>query len=102
MLEEAFSSRPTAALLYEDVPYGPVLVGADGIRANCVAPGPVYTPMVYAGGMSEQARDTRRHASLLKREGLAGTSAAPCASCFPTRPVTSLAMCWSLTVELRS
>ena len=43
--------------------------GADGIRANCVAPGPVYTPMVYAGGMSEQARDTRRRASVLKREG---------------------------------
>jgi NAD(P)-dependent dehydrogenase (short-subunit alcohol dehydrogenase family) len=24
--------------------------GADGIRANCVAPGPVYTPMVYSRG----------------------------------------------------
>ena len=34
--------------------------GADGIRANCVAPGPVYTLMVCAGGMSEQARETRR------------------------------------------
>ena len=43
--------------------------GADGIRANCVAPGPVYTPMVYARGMTEQARETRRHASVLKREG---------------------------------
>jgi NAD(P)-dependent dehydrogenase (short-subunit alcohol dehydrogenase family) len=43
--------------------------GADGIRANCVAPGPVYTPMVYARGMTEQARDTRRQASVLKREG---------------------------------
>lgn len=43
--------------------------GADGIRANCVAPGPVYTPMVYARGMTEQARDTRRLASVLKREG---------------------------------
>jgi NAD(P)-dependent dehydrogenase (short-subunit alcohol dehydrogenase family) len=42
--------------------------GADGIRANCVAPGPVYTPMVYARGMTEQARDTRRQASVLKRE----------------------------------
>ena len=40
-----------------------------GIRANCVAPGPVYTPMVYARGMTEQARDTRRQASVLKREG---------------------------------
>src|SRR6202042_2830793 len=30
--------------------------GADGIRANCVAPGPVYTPMVYERGMSADAR----------------------------------------------
>ena len=43
--------------------------GSDGVRANCVAPGPVYTPMVYAPGMSEQARDVRRQASVLKREG---------------------------------
>ncbi len=43
--------------------------GAQGIRVNCVAPGPVYTPMVYARGMTEQARDTRRDASVLKREG---------------------------------
>src|SRR3989442_694471 len=26
--------------------------GAEGIRVNCVAPGPAYTPMVYAGGMT--------------------------------------------------
>ena len=43
--------------------------GADGIHANCVAPGPVYTPMVYARGMTEKARETRRQASVLKREG---------------------------------
>ena len=43
--------------------------GADGIRVNCVFPGPVYTPMVYARGMTDQARDTRRQASVLKREG---------------------------------
>jgi len=42
---------------------------ADGIRVNCVAPGPVYTPMVYAGGMSEAARETRRKASALGIEG---------------------------------
>jgi NAD(P)-dependent dehydrogenase (short-subunit alcohol dehydrogenase family) len=41
----------------------------DGIRVNCVAPGPVYTPMVYAGGMTETARDTRRKASALGIEG---------------------------------
>lgn len=41
----------------------------DGIRANCVAPGPVYTPMVYARGMSETARERRRRASPLGIEG---------------------------------
>ena len=43
--------------------------GADGIRVNCVAPGPVYTPMVYAGGMSPEAREQRRRASVLGIEG---------------------------------
>lgn len=41
----------------------------DGIRVNCIAPGPVYTPMVYAGGMSEELRERRRDASLLQIEG---------------------------------
>jgi len=41
----------------------------DGIRVNCIAPGPVYTPMVYAAGMSPQARDQRRKASALGVEG---------------------------------
>jgi NAD(P)-dependent dehydrogenase (short-subunit alcohol dehydrogenase family) len=43
--------------------------GKDGVRVNCVAPGPVYTPMVYARGMTEQARDERRRASVLQVEG---------------------------------
>jgi NAD(P)-dependent dehydrogenase (short-subunit alcohol dehydrogenase family) len=42
---------------------------ADGIRVNCIAPGPMYTPMVYAHGMSDQARDQRRRASALGIEG---------------------------------
>ena len=42
---------------------------ADGIRVNCIAPGPVYTPMVYAGGMTPAARETRRKASALGIEG---------------------------------
>lgn len=41
----------------------------DGIRANCIAPGPVYTPMVYGRGMSEGARAMRRTASPLGIEG---------------------------------
>ena len=43
--------------------------GPEGIRVNCVAPGPVYTPMVYQRGMSDRARERRRTASLLKIEG---------------------------------
>jgi NAD(P)-dependent dehydrogenase (short-subunit alcohol dehydrogenase family) len=43
--------------------------GKEHIRVNCVAPGPVYTPMVYAGGMSPAARDRRRQASTLGIEG---------------------------------
>jgi NAD(P)-dependent dehydrogenase (short-subunit alcohol dehydrogenase family) len=43
--------------------------GADGIRVNCVAPGPVYTPMVAVPGMSEAARERRRKASVLGIEG---------------------------------
>ncbi len=42
---------------------------ADGIRVNCIAPGPVYTPMVYARGMSDEAREQRRRASALGIEG---------------------------------
>src|SRR5437016_11451091 len=43
--------------------------GSDGIRVNCVAPGPGYTPMVYSRGMSAASRDRRRTASALKVEG---------------------------------
>ena len=43
--------------------------GSDGIRANCILPGPVYTPMVYAAGMSDELRERRRLASLLQIEG---------------------------------
>lgn len=40
-----------------------------GIRVNCVAPGPAYTPMVAAGGMSDEARERRRRAAPLGIEG---------------------------------
>jgi len=43
--------------------------GGDNIRVNCICPGPMYTPMVYARGMSEAARAQRAKASVLKREG---------------------------------
>jgi len=42
---------------------------AQGVRVNCIAPGPVYTPMVYAAGMSPELRDRRRRASPLGIEG---------------------------------
>lgn len=41
----------------------------DRIRVNCVCPGMVYTPMMYAGGMTEAMREARRQRSLLKTEG---------------------------------
>ena len=43
--------------------------GVDGVRVNCVAPGPVYTPMVYSHGMTEDHRRQRREASVLGVEG---------------------------------
>ena len=43
--------------------------GRDRIRANCIMPGPVYTPMVYSGGMSDELRERRKNASLLQQEG---------------------------------
>ena len=43
--------------------------GPQGIRVNCVAPGPVYTPRVYARGMSAENRSGRAQASVLKIEG---------------------------------
>ena len=43
--------------------------GRDNIRINCICPGPMYTPMVYARGMSDAARANRKKASVLKMEG---------------------------------
>ena len=43
--------------------------GRDNIRVNCICPGPMYTPMVYARGMSDTARTQRANASVLKTEG---------------------------------
>jgi NAD(P)-dependent dehydrogenase (short-subunit alcohol dehydrogenase family) len=43
--------------------------GRDHIRVNCICPGPMYTPMVYARGMSDKARSQRAGASVLKLEG---------------------------------
>jgi NAD(P)-dependent dehydrogenase (short-subunit alcohol dehydrogenase family) len=42
---------------------------AEGIRVNCIAPGPVYTPMVIGDGMSAEARERRRKASPMGLEG---------------------------------
>jgi NAD(P)-dependent dehydrogenase (short-subunit alcohol dehydrogenase family) len=43
--------------------------GRDNVRVNCICPGPMYTPMVYARGMSDKARSNRTKASVLKMEG---------------------------------
>jgi NAD(P)-dependent dehydrogenase (short-subunit alcohol dehydrogenase family) len=42
---------------------------AQNVRVNCIAPGPVYTPMVYAAGMPADLRERRRQASPLGIEG---------------------------------
>ncbi|XXH05337.1 hypothetical protein Hte_011763 [Hypoxylon texense] len=51
---------------------------SDGIRVNCVCPvfhgelirpGMLYTPMMYAKGMSPETREARRNRSLLRTEG---------------------------------
>jgi len=43
--------------------------GRDNIRVNCICPGPMYTPMVHARGMTDAARKQRANASVLKTEG---------------------------------
>lgn len=44
--------------------------GRDGVRVNCIAPGPLYTPMV-AGRLSDEGRDLRRRSTPLGTEGSA-------------------------------
>jgi NAD(P)-dependent dehydrogenase (short-subunit alcohol dehydrogenase family) len=44
--------------------------GPQGIRVNCVAPGPIYTPRMYTGQMTPAGRVARRKASVLGIEGL--------------------------------
>ncbi|KAK6212326.1 hypothetical protein LQW54_005459 [Pestalotiopsis sp. IQ-011] len=41
----------------------------EGIRVNCVCPGMLYTPMMYANGMSDETRAARKGRSLLGTEG---------------------------------
>ncbi|MSP30514.1 MAG: glucose 1-dehydrogenase [Acetobacteraceae bacterium] len=43
--------------------------GPEGIRTNCIAPGYVYTPMVYARGITDDLRDKRAKTNLLQVEG---------------------------------
>jgi NAD(P)-dependent dehydrogenase (short-subunit alcohol dehydrogenase family) len=40
-----------------------------GIRVNCILPGPVFTPMVASGGLTEEQRAIRARASPLGTEG---------------------------------
>ncbi len=43
--------------------------GADGVRVNCILPGPIHTPRLFAKGMADEAREQRRKSSLLEIEG---------------------------------
>ncbi|MBR0673159.1 SDR family NAD(P)-dependent oxidoreductase [Neoroseomonas soli] len=58
--------------------------GGDLIRVNAVAPGYVYTPMVASRGMSEELREHRATAGMLKVEGSAWDVAE--AACFLASP----------------
>ncbi|MEM7101441.1 MAG: SDR family oxidoreductase, partial [Pseudomonadota bacterium] len=40
-----------------------------GIRVNCVAPGPVFTPRIETQGISDERRQSRVDAAPLKTEG---------------------------------
>src|SRR5438067_3441898 len=42
---------------------------AQGIRVNCILPGPVFTPMVQAGGLTPEQREMRARGNLLRIEG---------------------------------
>lgn len=54
----------TQALAMDGAPFG--------IRVNCILPGPIYTPMgMYASGKDDEARQRRKNASPMKREGTA-------------------------------
>jgi len=44
--------------------------GPSGIRVNCVAPGPIYTPRMWTGQMTPAGREARRKASVLGLEGV--------------------------------
>jgi NAD(P)-dependent dehydrogenase (short-subunit alcohol dehydrogenase family) len=52
--------------------------GAAGIRVNCVIPGPLYTSMALADGMTAEKRERRKEASVLGIEGT-GWDVAYCA-----------------------
>jgi NAD(P)-dependent dehydrogenase (short-subunit alcohol dehydrogenase family) len=43
--------------------------GPENIRVNCIAPGYVYTPMVFSRGMEPELREARRKNTLLQIEG---------------------------------
>lgn len=49
--------------------------GPQGIRVNCLAVGPVHTPMSTRDGMSDDRRERRRQASALGIEGTAWDTA---------------------------
>ena len=67
----------------------------DGIRVNCVAPGPVYTPMVYAARHERgRARSRAARPPRSASRAPAGTSARPCAFCCRTTRATSRDRRW--------
>ena len=67
----------------------------EGIRVNCITPGPVYTPMVYAARHEPgRARHSAARPPRSASRARAGISATPCASCCRITRATSPATPW--------
>jgi NAD(P)-dependent dehydrogenase (short-subunit alcohol dehydrogenase family) len=73
-----------------------------GVRVNCVAPGPAFTPMVAAGGMSDEARERRRLSPHSGSRATAGTWGKRCCSSRRLGPAGSPVRYSSWTVGSRS
>ena len=76
--------------------------GRDNIRVNCICPGPMYTPMVYARGMSEPAaHPARQRLGAEDRRHRLGRRPGRQIPARPITPATSPARRWWWTAASR-
>jgi NAD(P)-dependent dehydrogenase (short-subunit alcohol dehydrogenase family) len=71
---------------------------SQGIRVNCILPGPVFTPMVQSGGMTPEQRAIRAKRRHLAPKARRGISAGPPYSWPALRRAGSRASCCASTV----